>query len=145
MLLEILILKVPFERFFPGGSDGKQSACNLGDLVSVPGSGRSPGGGHGNPLQDSCLENPKDRGAWWATVRGVAKSWTLLKRLSTHTCTQRNKNPSSVKMGSRLVFPQQLWIIVASFCISITSFFCFSTIRATVRLHPLSASCSSCL
>ena len=42
-------------------------------LVQSPGSGRSPGGGHGNPLQYSCLENPKDRGAWWATVRGVAK------------------------------------------------------------------------
>ena len=45
---------------------------------SVPGSGRSSGGGHGNPLQDSCLENPMDRGAWWATVLGIAKSWTQL-------------------------------------------------------------------
>ena len=43
---------------FPGGSDGKESACNEGDLGSIPGSGRSPGGGHGNPLQSSCLENP---------------------------------------------------------------------------------------
>ena len=64
---------------FPGGSDGKESACNLGDLGSIPGLGRSPGGGHSNPLQCSCLENPMDRRAWWATVHGVAKSWTWLR------------------------------------------------------------------
>ena len=51
---------------FPGGSDGKESTCNAGDLGSIPGLGRSPGGGHGNPLQYSCLENPMDRAAWWA-------------------------------------------------------------------------------
>ena len=60
---------------FPGGSDGKESTCNVGNLGSVPGLGISPGGGHGNPLQYSCLENPMDRGAWWATVHGVAQSW----------------------------------------------------------------------
>ena len=53
---------------FPGGSEGKESASNAGDLGSIPGLGRSPGGGHGNPLQYSCLENPMDRGAWQATV-----------------------------------------------------------------------------
>ena len=58
---------------FPGGSDGKGSACNAGDLGLIPGSGRSAGEGNGNPLQDSCLENPMDRGAWQATVHGVAK------------------------------------------------------------------------
>ena len=51
-------------RNFPGGSDSKASACNAGDLGSIPGSGRSPGGGNGNPLQCSCLENPMDGGAW---------------------------------------------------------------------------------
>ena len=56
----------------------KESACNAGDLGSIPGSGRSPGGGNGNPLQYSCLENPKDRRAWGATVHGVTKSWTQL-------------------------------------------------------------------
>ena len=61
---------------FPGGSDGKDSACNVGDLSSIPGLGRSPGGGHGNPLQCSCPENPIDRGAWKATVHGVTKSQT---------------------------------------------------------------------
>ena len=58
------------------GSDSKESACNAEDLGSVPGSRRSPGEGNGNPLQDSCLGNPMDRRAWWATVHGVAKSWT---------------------------------------------------------------------
>ena len=68
----------------PGGSDGKESACNAGDLGSVPGSGRSPGEGHGNPLQYSCLENPMDRGAWRATVHGVTMSQ---KRLSSQAHT----------------------------------------------------------
>ena len=53
-----------------------KTACNAGDLGSMPGSGRSPGEGNGNPLQYSCLENPTDGGAWWATVQGVAKSQT---------------------------------------------------------------------
>ena len=57
----------------PGGSDSKESACNAGDLGSIPGSGKSPGEGNGNPLQYSCLENPVDRGAWQATVLGVAR------------------------------------------------------------------------
>ena len=57
---------------------GKEPACNAGDMGSIAGSGRSPGGGHGNPLQYSCLENPRDRGAWWAAVHGVAKSRTRL-------------------------------------------------------------------
>ena len=55
--------------------------------VSIPGSERSPGEGSGNPLHYSCLENPMDRGAWWATVHGVAKSWTRLKQLSMHIIT----------------------------------------------------------
>ena len=58
---------------FPHSSVGKESACNAGDLGSIYGSGRSPGEGNGNPLQYSCLENPKDRGAWRATVHGVAR------------------------------------------------------------------------
>ena len=65
-----------YTYIFLGGSYCKQSACNAGDPGSIPGLGRSPGGRHDNPLQDSCLENPTDRGAWWATVHGVAKSRT---------------------------------------------------------------------
>ena len=60
------------------------SAGDIKDTSSIAGSGRSPGGGHGNPLQYSCLENPMDGVILWATVHGVAKSWTQLKRLSTH-------------------------------------------------------------
>ena len=58
---------------FPGGSDGKEPACNSGDPDSIPESGRSPGKGKGNPLQYSCLENPMNRGDWWATVHGGSK------------------------------------------------------------------------
>ena len=60
---------------FPGDSGGKESACNAGGLGLISGLGQSPGGGHSNPLQCSCLENPMDRGAWRATVHGVTKSW----------------------------------------------------------------------
>ena len=63
---------------FPGGSDGEESACNAADPGLIPGSGRSPGEGNGNPLRYACLENPMDRGAWRAIVNGVTKSWTQL-------------------------------------------------------------------
>ena len=63
---------------FTGGSYGKNSTCNAGDLGLILGSGRSPGEGNGSPLQYSLLENPMDRGAWWAAVLRVAKSWTQL-------------------------------------------------------------------
>ena len=66
------------EGIFPGGSDGKESACNAGDLCLIPGLGRSLGEGNGYPLQYSCLENSTDRGAWWATLHRVAKSQTRL-------------------------------------------------------------------
>ena len=68
----------------------KNLPANAGDIRDsglIPGSGRSPGGGHGNPLQYSCLETPVDRRAWWATVHRVAQSWTRLKQLRTHAQT----------------------------------------------------------
>ena len=65
-------------RIFCGGSYDIESACNAGDQSSVLGLGRSPGEGNNNPLQYSCLENSMDTRAWWATVHGVAKSWTQL-------------------------------------------------------------------
>ena len=67
-----------------GGSEVKASATNAGDLGSIPGSGRSPGEGNGNPFRYSCLENLMDKGGWWAMVLRAAKSRAQLKRLSTH-------------------------------------------------------------
>ena len=85
------------------------------DVGSVPGLARSPGGGHGSPLQYSCLENLMNRGAWWATVRGVAKSRTWLKQLGTHTAARnmtqqrklRPKEMNDVPKSSCLVFQTQ--------------------------------------
>ena len=65
-----------------GGAVVKNPSAKAGNAGSIPGLGRSPGGGNGNPLQSSCLENPMNRGAWWAAVRGATKSWT---QLSEHT------------------------------------------------------------
>ena len=65
-------------RSYPDSSVGNQSTCNVGDPGVIPGWGRSPGEGTGNPLQNSCLENSMDRGAWWTTVHRVTQSWTQL-------------------------------------------------------------------
>ena len=76
------VLKDPERGRLPWWLSGKESACHAGDTgdgASIPGSGRSPGEENGNPLQCSCLENPRDGGAWWATVHGVTKSQTGLK------------------------------------------------------------------
>ena len=89
------------ERFldFPDGSDGKESACNVGDLGSIPGLGRSPGEGNAYPLQYSYLENSMDRGAWRATVHGVTKSRTRLSDFTSlhfnpiYNCIKKNKTP----------------------------------------------------
>ena len=75
---------------FPGGSEIKASAWNAGDTGSIPGLGRSPGEGNGNPLQYSCLENSMEGGAWWATVHGVIKSQT---RLSDFTHSNQDSAP----------------------------------------------------
>ena len=75
----------PFRKGFPGGSDSKASGHNAGDSGSIPRLGRSPGEGNGNPLQCTCLENPMDGRAWWATVHGVAKSRTLLSDFSSRS------------------------------------------------------------
>ena len=72
-------LSLDLGKDFSGGSDGKASVYNAGDLGSIPGLGRSTGEGNGNPLQYYCLENPMDRGAWWAAVYGVAQSQIQLK------------------------------------------------------------------
>ena len=79
----------PIMLGFPGGSEDKASACNAGDLGLIPGLGRSPGEGNGNPLQYSCLENLMDRGAWQAAVHRVAKSRTQLSDFTHFTHTMR--------------------------------------------------------
>ena len=87
---------------FLDGSDGKESAWNAGDIREadlIPGSGRSPGGGHGNLLQNSCLENAMDRGAWRAKVHRVAKRRTRLKQLSMHA----NAPWHSIEVGDGIV------------------------------------------
>ena len=78
ILLSLCSLHLSILLGFPSSSDGKTSACNAGDPGSIPGLGRSPGEGNGNPLQHSCLENSMDRGAWWPMVYGVTKSQTRL-------------------------------------------------------------------
>ena len=81
---------------FPGGSEVKVSAWNAGDLGSIPGLGRSPGEGNGNPLQYCCLENPMEGGAWWATVHGVAKSRTRLSDFTFTLYERDNQHESTV-------------------------------------------------
>ena len=86
---------------FPDGSGVKNPpahAGDAGDLGLIPGSGRSPGGGNSNPLQYSCLENPMDRGAWWATVRGVAKSRTRLSMAQ----QQQNRRRAGSYLGEKV-------------------------------------------
>ena len=104
---------------FPGGSDGKESACKAGDLGSVPGSGRSPGEAKGYPLQYSCLDNFMDKGAWQAIVHGVTKSQTQLSDFHFHLLLGKKaminldsilKNrditlPTKVHLAKAMVFP----------------------------------------
>ena len=82
-----------FEHFrcligFPGGSEGKESACNAGDPSTIPVSGRSPGKGNGNPLQYSCMENSTDRGAWGGYSPLGRKESDMPEHTHIHTCTQ---------------------------------------------------------
>ena len=93
--LALDLQKLKKDLGFLGGSDGKASACNAGGLGSIPGSGKSPGEGNGNPLQYSCLENSMDGGAWRATVHGVAKSWTRLSNWLIFNWSYRKDKSSS--------------------------------------------------
>ena len=100
-----LNLSTKMEEDFPGGSDSKASVYNSGDPGLIPGLGRSPGEGNGNPLQYYCLKNPMDRGAWQATVHGVAKSRT---RLSDFTSTKMEKG-SYLRLSSNNVWGTMLY------------------------------------
>ena len=84
------------------GSDGKESTFNAGHPGSIPGSGKSPGGGHGKPLEYSCLVNPMDRGAWWTTVHGVAKSQTRLSDFTFTFCITGPKDGTGPTWLNRL-------------------------------------------
>ena len=89
--------------------------ANVGDVMrhEIPGSGRVCAGGHGNPLQYSCLENPMDRGAWRATVHGVAKSWIQLKQLSMHALAHQKcwDEIEALHLTSHLLFHLQSWLV----------------------------------
>ena len=74
------------ERGLPRWLSGKESAYSVGDMGLIPGSGRSPGEENGDPLQDSCLENPMDRGAWGATIHGVPKQLDMTEQLNKNIC-----------------------------------------------------------
>ena len=102
------------ERGLPGWcwwypANPPASAVDIRDVSLIPRSGRSPGGGHGNPLQYSCLENPMDRGAWRAIVHGVAKSWTQLKRLSMQEYTEDLQKWSRGSCMLPAQFPFNIW------------------------------------
>ena len=86
--------------YFPGGSDGKESACNAEDPGLIPRSGRSPGEENGYPFQYSCLKNSMDKGAWWATFHGVAKSQTLLSDQHFHFSLHIDMNVAWSWIGS---------------------------------------------
>ena len=93
---------LPQHQGFPGGSEVKASACNAGDLGSIPGSGRSPGEGNGNPLQYSCLENPMGRGGWWATVTGSQSRTRLSDFTFTFSSTSAPPSSPSVTRSAHL-------------------------------------------
>ena len=94
---------------FPHSSVGKESACNAGDPGLIPGSGRSPGEGNVNPLQYSCLENPIKRGAWQATVHGIARVKTWLRDYTTppHSMGEVNKTNMYLNFILRTIFHGQ--------------------------------------
>ena len=93
-------------QVLPKCLSSKESSCNAGDardVGSISGSGRSPGGGHGNAYQYSCLENPMESGAWWAMLNGVAKSQTQMKWISTYTHTHSQGSPIFFSIYNPLV------------------------------------------
>ena len=101
-------LPTPVFLGFPGGSAGKESACNAGDLGLIPGLVRSPGEGNGNPLQYSCLENLMDRGAWQATVPGVTESRTQLSNFTSTCFTLHNTAKVQSMLQQMAGFPSFL-------------------------------------
>ena len=120
-------------RDFPAGSEVKASACNAGDLGSIPGLGRSSGDGNGNPLQYSCLENPMDGGAWWAIVHGVAKSWTWLSDF-THSLTHENLIKSNQFVNVHLSISLSILIDTDFQCCFKIKSFCFLKLLQSLKM-----------
>ena len=99
---------------FPSDSDGKESACNVRDSGSIPGSGRFPGEGNGNSLQYFCLENPMGRGAWWVTVHGDTHNWVTNTHTHTHTPALQvdslpSDPPGKPETPSTILFEKEKW------------------------------------
>ena len=109
---------------FPGGSDGKASVYNAGDPCSIPGLGRSPREGNGNQLQYYCLENPLDRGPWWAAVHGVAKSRTRLSDFTFTFTFHVPMKPSHNQCHRYIYHLQKLPLVFFTICLFI---FCLNT------------------
>ena len=122
------------QRGFPGGSDVKASASKAGDLGSIPESGRSPGEGNGNPLQDSCLENPMDGGAWWAIVHGVAKSRTRLSDFTFTFCVSIHSSEAN-KVVQLACIPQEMPLSLDSYQILDQNLAPFSPTMMYVYAH----------
>ena len=116
--VDFWLTNLPLVFIFLLGSEVKASACNVGDLGSIPGLGRSPGEGNGNQLQYSCLENPMDRGAWWAILHGVAKSRTRLRDFTMSHCLD---SVSSVQLLSRVWLFATPWTTARQASLSITN------------------------
>ena len=124
------------EPGFPRWLSGKDSACNSGateDMGSIPGSGRTPGGGHGNPLHCSCLQNPMDREAWWVLVHRVPKSQTWLKQLSIHAW--RKNTWESIKSMHRSVFSLNFYFIFYFF--KKLKYGCFTVFQVYSKVNQL--------
>ena len=117
-------LSFPFCKF---SSDGKESACNAGGLGSIPGLGRSPGEGNGNPLQCSCLKNPMDRGVWRAIVHGGLKELNTTERLTLSFFTWKMEAASPKKtqlLNAELIYFQMSVIYLTVFFLICTTY-CF--------------------
>ena len=104
-----LLIDDGFKKGFPGGSVVKNPPANSGNLSAIPGSGRAPGEGNGNPLQDSCLGNPMDRGVWWAMVHGVTKESGTTQRLNKFSEKSKlhHLKGTDIKLENTAISPKQ--------------------------------------
>ena len=141
------ILSIPIywlldsSRGFPDGSVVKKLPADEGDVGSIPGLGRSPGEGNGNPLQDSCLGNPMDRGAWWAIVQGIhgpRYNWSNWTR----KCKQNRYDPALIELKNtpEHLFLCALWASVLKNDTQLLELFIFRTLQVFVLMSSISAS-----